>query len=102
MNTTSYAPVPEEKMARMAKILRIISHPVRLEILRILSEYGEMDVSSICAKVGGECEFSMMSHHLAKMKDNDLLLSEKKGKQVFYRLTDPRLLEIVEATQLIS
>ena len=38
----------------------------------------------------------MMSQHLAKMKDNGILQSEKKGKQVFYRIADRRLLRVLD------
>ena len=40
------------------------------------------------------CQISMMSHHLAKMKDNGVLTSEKHGKQVFYSIANRNLLNI--------
>jgi len=41
----------------------------------------------------------MMSHHLSKMKDNGVLSSEKKGKQVYYRITDRQLLNIFDCME---
>ena len=58
-----------------------------------------LDVSSICEKIGADCEISMMSHHLVKMKDNHILTSEKIGKQVFYRIADRQILNIFDCME---
>ena len=65
------------KLQKVAKILKTISHPVKLEILEILESDEPLDVSTICSRISNECEISMMSHHLSKMKDNGVLISEK-------------------------
>lgn len=87
------------KLQQVAKILKTISHPVKLEILEILESNEPLDVGSICAKIGISCEISMMSHHLSKMKDNGVLVSEKKGKQVFYSIADRKLLSIFDCME---
>lgn len=86
--------IPAEQLERVAKVLKTIAHPVKLHILSILAEEAPMDVTSLCARVGMGCQISMMSHHLAKMKDNGVLVSEKIGKQVYYRVADKNLLNI--------
>lgn len=86
-------------LEKVAKILKTIAHPVKLEILEILESEEPLDVSTICSKIGAECEISMMSHHLAKMKDNGIVVSEKKGKQVFYRIADRSLLSIFDCME---
>lgn len=93
MKATQPSPTPEQ-LDHAAKVLKTIAHPVKLEILAVLAESEPMDVSSLCAHVGMGCQISMMSHHLAKMKDNGVLVSEKHGKQVFYRLANRNLLNI--------
>jgi ArsR family transcriptional regulator len=74
--------------------LKVIAHPVKLQILHLLSEEEALDVSTLCFKVGAECEISMMSHHLSKMRDNGILTSEKIGKQVFYSIKNRQILNI--------
>ena len=86
----------KEKLQVAAKLLKVVAHPVKLEILQLLGQWDPMDVTSLCVCIGNECEISMMSHHLAKMKDNGLLLSEKKGKQVFYSLADHSILKLLD------
>ncbi len=88
-----------EKLQQAAKLLKTISHPVKLEILEILESEEPLDVSTICSRVGVECDISMMSHHLTKMKDNGILVSEKRGKQVFHRIADKQLLRIFDCLE---
>lgn len=85
-----------EKIQVAAKILKVLAHPVKLEILQILGSSEPMDVSTLCVRIGADCEISMMSHHLAKMKDNRILQSEKRGKQVFYSISDKSLLKLID------
>ena len=87
------------KLQKVAKILKTISHPVKLEILEILESDEPLDVSTICSRISNECEISMMSHHLSKMKDNGILISDKKGKQVFYSIADRNILKIFECME---
>ena len=88
-----------KKLQTVAKILKTISHPVRLEILEVLEAEEPLDVGTICSRLGVECEISMMSHHLAKMKDNGILVSDKQGKQVYYRMTDRHILNIFDCME---
>jgi len=84
------------KLNAVAKIFKTIAHPVKLEILEILEAEEPLDVSSICERINAFCETSMMSHHLAKMKDNGILRSQKKGKQVFYTIADRQILSLFD------
>jgi ArsR family transcriptional regulator len=89
----------QEKLKTAARVLKVVAHPVKLEILQLLSEKEKMDVSSLCEHIGSGCEISMMSHHLAKMRDNGILISEKSGKQVFYSIADKSLLKLLDCLE---
>ncbi len=87
----------KDQLQIAARILKVMAHPVKLEILQLLgSTKVPMDVSSLCECIGADCEISMMSHHLAKMKDNGILISDKRGKQVFYSIADQSLLKLID------
>lgn len=88
-----------EKLERITKVLKTIAHPVKLDILKVLEQNEPMDVGSIRDKIDCDCELSMMSHHLSKMKDNGVLTSEKKGKQVYYSIADRKLLKIFDCME---
>ncbi len=83
-----------QSLEKIAKVLKTIAHPVKLQVLQILREEEPMDVGSLCDRLGIDCEISMMSHHLSKMKDNGILQSEKKGKQVFYAIKEKSILSL--------
>jgi len=87
------------KLHAVAKIFKTIAHPVRLEVLEILEAEEPLDVSTLCSRISSECEISMMSHHLAKMKDNGILTSDKKGKQVYYRIADRHILNLFDCME---
>jgi len=86
----------KDKLISAARLLKVVAHPVKLEILQLLRENKSMDVTSLCECIGTDCEISMMSHHLSKMKDNGMLRSEKSGKQVFYSIVDPSLFKLLD------
>ena len=86
--------IEAKRLEQVAKILKTIAHPVKLEVMELLGKHEPLSVSSICESINTSCEISMMSHHLAKMKDNGILTSEKDGKQVYYRISDRKLLKI--------
>lgn len=88
-----------KRLEQVAKVLKTISHPVKLEVLELLGEQEPLSVTSICSLIDSECEMSMMSHHLAKMKDNGILISEKEGKQVYYRIADRNILKIFKCVE---
>ncbi|MEZ4983554.1 MAG: hypothetical protein R2795_00705 [Saprospiraceae bacterium] len=41
-----------EKLERIAFILKVVAHPLRLGIVHILEQYPEMSVSDICTALG--------------------------------------------------
>lgn len=70
----------------IAELLKCIAHPVKLDILLLLRRKKALNVSEIQLMLGCDCEQSMLSHHLIKMKDKGILSSEKQGKNIFYSL----------------
>ena len=88
-----------EKLEKVAKMLKIIAHPVKLEILEVLETEEPLDVSTICKRISINCEISMMSHHLSKMRDNGIVSSKKQGKQVFYSISNRQILNIFDCMQ---
>jgi len=88
-----------DTLEKVAKILKTIGHPVKLEILEVLESDEPLDVTTIQQRIDLPCEVSMMSHHLNKMKDNGILTSEKKGKQVYYKIANREILKIFDCME---
>jgi len=88
-----------EKIKRIADILKTIGHPVRLQVLEVLSGKEPMSVSEIQENLDEDIEQSLLSHHLIKMKDRGILSCEKQGMNVLYRLEDRNILKIFKCME---
>ncbi|MGB7054405.1 MAG: metalloregulator ArsR/SmtB family transcription factor [bacterium] len=70
-----------------------LAHPLRLKVLEKLRD-GPCCVCRIIPHVGGEQ--SNVSHHLAILRKANIVRSEKRGIEVWYAVTDPRIFEIID------
>lgn len=75
-----------DTVTSLADILKIISEPNRLRILCILQADREHCVCELLEHVP-EMSQSLLSHHLADLKNAGLVTSEKRGAKVYYMLT---------------
>ncbi len=83
--------------------LTTLSDPVRQKILLILAESGTegMDVQDITAQT--HLSRPAISHHLKILKDSGMIISHKKGTQVYYFIYIHRALdEILDLVNTIS
>jgi ArsR family transcriptional regulator len=77
-----------------AGIFQALAHPTRVAIIEYLN-YGEMSVGQLCEKIG--VEQANASQHLAVLRNKHLVETRKEGSQIFYRLRDPLLGDVLEA-----
>lgn len=81
-----------EMLGRMAQILRLLAHPDRLRIIEIL-ENGAVPVHGVVDVLG--LPQAATSQHLNQMKRVGLVGAERRGKEVWYTIADPRSLSIL-------
>ena len=86
----------ETDRQRFAAIGRALSDPKRLCVLEALSA-GEMSVGELSE--AARCQVPNMSQHLSVLRSTGLVTSRREGSTVYYRLSDPR---VIEAYQLIQ
>ena len=86
----------EPPKARQAEIIKALSHPSRISILRLL-ERGERCVQKLMAAVPGSQPNT--SKHLFLLRDAGILASRKEGNRVLYRIADTRAYEILDLTE---
>lgn len=79
---------------RCSNILKAISHPSRLEIIYRIDKQDGCNVSRIQENLG--LPQSTISQHLKVLKNADILVSERKGTVVCYRLKDIEIMKIIE------
>ena len=85
--------MPMELLTRMAEGLKLLAHPQRLKIIEIIDLNGGAPVHVISE---GSClPPAATSQHLNQMKRVGLITSERRGKEVWYSIHDPRALTIL-------
>ena len=77
-----------------AGIFKVLAHPTRIHIIEILGA-GEFSVGSILEEV--KVEPANLSQHLSILRQNHLVVTRKNGNQVLYSLSDPLLVEVLNA-----
>jgi DNA-binding transcriptional ArsR family regulator len=86
--------------ALKAEFFRALGHPTRIRLLQQLRE-GERTVGALQAAL--ELDSSGTSQQLAALRKQGLVESRRDGTSVYYRVKDPRTLELLElAKRIIS
>ncbi len=73
-----------------AEMCKVFTSPVRVEILDILRN-GKKSVNELVRITG--VNQSNVSQHLLIMKEKGIVTADKKGNQVFYSLSNPKISE---------
>ena len=82
-----------------AGLFKGLAHPIRIRILEVLSAAAEVSVAEILAET--ELEASHLSQHLAVLRRNRLVLAERRGSLVFYRLAYPQVAELLRVARAL-
>jgi DNA-binding transcriptional ArsR family regulator len=77
-----------------AGVFQALAHPTRVAIVEQL-RLAEMSVGQLSEKIG--IEQANASQHLAVLRGKFVVATRKEGNQIFYRLSDPLLGEVLEA-----
>ena len=74
-----------KQVIAISSLLKMIAEESRLRLLCVLRD-GEHCVCEIMKHV--KLSQSLISHHLKSLKDMGLVINEKRGVYVYYRLTE--------------
>ena len=81
-----------------ARMLKVLTHPARLAILNILRD-GEHCVCHMEAHLG--LRQAYISQQLMVLREAELIQDRRDGWNVFYRVTEPRIFEVLTALKQI-
>lgn len=81
---------------KASELLRAVSHQLRLSIIRLLDQKGEINVNQIYTSL--RLEQSITSQHLKVLRTSEVVITRREGKMIYYSLNYPRL----EMVQKIS
>jgi len=85
------SPFPKETYERNAAIYKLLANPKRLEILNSIKKYKELPVEAMVQTL--KLPKANVSQHLALLRHARLVSVRRNGLNVYYKLTDPRLVE---------
>jgi ArsR family transcriptional regulator len=83
----------EHVAAHVAELFRAFSDTSRVRILAALLQ-GERNVSALSEAVG--ISESAVSHHMRGLRQMHLVSSRKAGKEVYYRVDDPHIVDLFQ------
>lgn len=90
--------IMERNASKAEAMLKLLANAKRLMILCHLVK-SEQTVSELADLVG--LSHSALSQHLSKMRENRLVISDKRGQQVYYRIGSPEVSAILSTLYLI-
>lgn len=96
MTAGATVPRQDERLSLMARYFQVLADPVRLAILERLAD-GEKHVSGLVAALG--MPQGRVSSHLSCLRWCGYVQSQQKGKFVYYRLADERVLVVLRIAQ---
>lgn len=83
----------DEQIDAISKLLKSMSHPIRLKILCLLQEK-EMSVGDIRDQV--ETTNANVSQHLNILRSQGIIDFRKDANFIYNRITDRRILELIQ------
>jgi ArsR family transcriptional regulator, arsenate/arsenite/antimonite-responsive transcriptional repressor len=87
-------PLSAEAAVELAATLKALSDPVRLRLLSVVASHtgGESCVCDL--SVGIDVSQPTISHHLKVLRNAGLLVSERRGSWVYYRVVPEALRQL--------
>lgn len=90
--------VTKNQFEKRATVIKAMAHPSRLLMIDELSR-GERCVCELRELVGHD--MSTVSKHLSVLKKAGIVTSEKQGKQIYYRLKVPCILNFFQCIESV-
>jgi len=88
--TNLKSPFSKEVYQKNAELYKVMANPKRLEILNLIADR-EATVNELSKTLG--IRKSNTSQHLAYLRYVGLATTRRQGKNVFYKITDKRIVE---------
>lgn len=86
----------DETIDSVASHLEVMGNSTRLKIMYYLKT-GEQGVLELSEKMG--MSMPAISHHLRVLKNKNIVKRRQEGKNVFYKLDDHCLIQVLELTR---
>src|SRR6201997_1518949 len=84
--------LPDDQVSLVVEVFRMLADPTRVQVLWSLADR-EMSVNDLAERVGKPAP--SVSQHLAKLRMARLVRTRREGTQVFYRLENDHVRQLV-------
>lgn len=88
--------LPMRAFEQAAEILRVLSHPVRLKLIELLSGH-DLTVNQLAARLA--LPQNQVSGHLNQMRTHGILKRQRAGRNVHYHIAHPHALSVLRIIQ---
>jgi ArsR family transcriptional regulator len=89
------APLDEAEAADLARAFAALADPVRLRLLSLIADAGEVCSCDLMAPLGKAQP--TVSHHTKVLADSGLIVGEKRGRWVWWRVVPQRVAAVRDA-----
>ena len=86
------APIGRDDAELMAKTLKAVAEPARLQLLALIRSAGERCACDLNEPVG--LSQPTVSHHLKVLTDAGLIIREQRGQWAWFRANEDRIADI--------
>lgn len=86
------------RYAFQAQFFKVLANPTRIRVLDALRD-GEHSVSDLCERL--DTEQTTMSQHLAVLRSNRFVITERDGATVRYSVSDPDIFTLLDCATKI-
>ena len=85
---------PARNTEQLAALFKALGSPVRLRLVEELL-HGEKCVCELHGLSGLNLDLSTISNHLAILRNSGIVLTDKRGKNIYYRIACPCLASVI-------
>lgn len=89
--------LPVEALNKAANMLKAVAHPVRIEMITLLVEHGQLAVKELTSRLG--ISQSMTSQHLIILKNAGVVMSIKQANICYYSVQNKNVLKLLQCVE---
>lgn len=82
------------RLEQTTRLFKSIAHPIRLQIVLALAQR-PMKEATLQKQLA--VEQGLLAQHLLQLTNLGILASQERGKDVYYRIANPSLIELVQS-----
>lgn len=86
--------IAPDEAGDLAELFRVLGDPVRARVVSALSGGGELCVGDVALAI--DASENTVSYALGVLRRARLVERERRGREIYYRIADPRLPELVK------